>query len=238
MVKGVYKITNDRTGEVYIGQAVNLDSRKNRHLRELAQGKHHNTGMQKDHDRGDTFSFEILEELPDATKADLLNKESQYIKKYNCFREGYNQTPGGAMDQFQGRYEYGGGRLPIEKYQPTDKYLNKNIVYCPECGTQLELEDTYCSNCGKKIDRSAIDLKDRNAEEKIAINENDNSISRNKDIISIIIVLCMLLIFLIYLNNNYGFSVILFFINIIGNVILFFVFMGILFLLCGKILDS
>ena len=61
MVKGIYKLTNDRTGEVYVGQAKDLEKRENRHFRELVNGKHHNSGMQKDHDRGDTFSFEIVE---------------------------------------------------------------------------------------------------------------------------------------------------------------------------------
>lgn len=120
MVKGIYKITNDRSGEVYVGQTQNLKARENRHFRELAHGKHHNSGMQDDYNRGDTFTFEVLEELPDATKADLKNQESHYINEFNSFREGYNQTPGGAMDQFQGRYEYGGGRLPPEKYQTTE----------------------------------------------------------------------------------------------------------------------
>lgn len=136
MAKGIYKITNDRTGETYVGQAVNIDSRKNRHFRELAQGKHHNQGIQKDHDRGDTFTFEVLEEMPDATKADLKNRESHYVSKFNSFREGYNQTPGGAMDQFKGKYEYGGGRLPKEKYKLTKKYV-RSIYDCPVCGGNL-----------------------------------------------------------------------------------------------------
>ena len=230
MAKGVYKITNDRTGEVYVGQAKDLKRRENTHFRQLAQGKHHNSGLQEDHNKGDTFSFEVIEELPDATLADLKNKESHYINKFNSFREGYNQTPGGAMDQFQGRYEYGGGRLP-------DKYLKEVVSYCPECGNNLGLEDIYCSNCGKKIDRNAIDLEERNVEEKTAkINENENSTSRNKGALLIIIFLCILLIALLY--NTINFSVILFFIEIIGNLIVYLVFMGILMFLCGYFMDS
>ena len=137
MAKGIYKITNNRTSEVYIGQTGNLDSRRNTHFRELAQGKHINKGMQKDHNCGDTFTFEIIELLPNATLADLKNKESQYITKFNSFREGYNQTPGGAMDQFKGKYEYGGGRLPPEKYKPTKKYLSKVLGDCPKCDGYL-----------------------------------------------------------------------------------------------------
>lgn len=237
MTKGIYKITNDRTGEVYVGQAKDLKRRENTHFRQLAQGKHHNSGLQEDHDKGDTFSFEVIEELPDATLADLKNKESHYINKFNSFREGYNQTPGGAMDQFQGRYEYGGGRLPVEKYQPTNKYLTKNIIYCPECGTNLELEDIYCSNCGEKIDRIAIDLEESNIEGKTAKNNENNDSSSKRNAILIVIVLCILIISL-YLYNQYGISVILFFINIIGNVIVYFVFIGIIFFLCAYIMGS
>ena len=82
--------------------------------------------------------------MPHATLADLKNKESHYINKFNSFREGYNQTPGGAMDQFKGRYEYGGGRLPVDKYQPTDKYnplkqlLDEDITQHPKPKTRLE----------------------------------------------------------------------------------------------------
>lgn len=148
MAKGIYKITNDRTGELYVGQAKNLDSRWDRHLRELANGNHHNIGMQKDYDRGDTFSFEVLEELPNATKADLYNKEAQYVKKYNCFREGYNQTPGGAMDQFKGKYEYGGGRLPVEKY----KHLEySNIVKNREIHVPNSIENNEVINSKMKL---------------------------------------------------------------------------------------
>ena len=71
MVKGIYKITNNRTGEVYIGQSKDIESRKNTHFKELSQREHHNNGMQNDYSSGDTFSFEILEEMPNATKADL-----------------------------------------------------------------------------------------------------------------------------------------------------------------------
>lgn len=177
MAKGIYKITNDRTGEVYVGQAKNLDSRWNRHLNELVNGKHHNSGMQKDHDRGDTFSFEILEELPNATKADLYNKEAQYVKKYNCFREGYNQTPGGAMDQFKGRYEYGGGRLPLYKYKPTDSYLIGQetsflVNFCPNCGVKVDKSSIYCIQCGKPLNM-------KQDEQVVQIDVNDNSFKQS-----------------------------------------------------------
>ena len=96
MVKGIYKITNDRTGEVYIGQSMNIDARKASHFEELENGTHHNRGMQEDYNLGDTFSFELLEEV-NGTRKDLHECEMSYISDYNSFYAGYNQTPGGNM---------------------------------------------------------------------------------------------------------------------------------------------
>ena len=45
MVKGIYKITNNRTGEVYIGQSKDIESRKNTHFKELSQREHHNVPL-------------------------------------------------------------------------------------------------------------------------------------------------------------------------------------------------
>ena len=42
MAKGVYKITNDQTGEVYIGQTNNLYLREKQHMEDLASGSHPN----------------------------------------------------------------------------------------------------------------------------------------------------------------------------------------------------
>lgn len=127
MVQGIYKITNNRTGEVYIGQSSNMTSRKKTHFEQLAQGKHPNLGMQNDYSSGDTFSFEIILEMPNATQTQLCNHENYYIGVYNSFLEGYNQTPGGDMDRYEGKYKYGGGRLPVEKYRDNIKYLPTDI---------------------------------------------------------------------------------------------------------------
>ena len=42
MAKGIYKITNNRTGEVYVGQTNNLYLRERQHMENLASGTHHN----------------------------------------------------------------------------------------------------------------------------------------------------------------------------------------------------
>lgn len=63
---GIYKITNNITGKVYIGKSEHLDKRFNEHLRDLEKGEHTNQSFQEDCRNMDknllehTLSFEIL----------------------------------------------------------------------------------------------------------------------------------------------------------------------------------
>lgn len=132
---GIYRFINNRTGEVYVGQSFNVYARRGKHHKELAMGTHHNKGMQEDHNRGDAFTFEVLEKMPNASREELEEREIYYIDKFNSFYEGYNQTPGGEYDQYKGSYEYGGDRLPPHKYKPVPK--PKLLDACPECGGEL-----------------------------------------------------------------------------------------------------
>lgn len=135
MTEGIYRFINNRTGEVYVGQSFNVYARRGKHHKELTLGTHHNRGLQEDHNRGDTFTFEVLEKMPNATRKELEEREIYYIEKFNSFYEGYNQTPGGEYDKYKGRYEYGGDRLPFNKYKPVPK--PKLLDACPKCGGEL-----------------------------------------------------------------------------------------------------
>lgn len=124
---GIYKITNDRTGETYIGQSKNIEKRIKSHENELRQGTHHNRGMQADWIRGDTFTFKVLEET--SPNRQVLNqKEEKYISQYNSFNQGYNQTPGGQYDKYQGYYGHGGGRLGSSTRQTSSYKQNNNYT--------------------------------------------------------------------------------------------------------------
>lgn len=145
MAKGIYKITNDRTGETYIGQTNNLYYREKQHMEDLASGTHHNRGMQQDYNRGDTFSFKVLEYV-DGTRQDLHNREKAYINDYNSFHAGYNQTPGGEYDKYKGSYGYGGGRK--HKYANKKSYASKSNYSKPRTTSYSPTSDTsfslYC----------------------------------------------------------------------------------------------
>ena len=77
---GIYKITNTRTGESYIGQSVDVHKRKNQHRQELNKGTHHNYGMQRDYNRGDRFNFDVVEFTPY-----LDEREKFYIKYFDTY---------------------------------------------------------------------------------------------------------------------------------------------------------
>lgn len=93
-VCGVYKITNQETGECYIGQAKDVRKRWNDHCRagvgiDTPQGNKLYKAMQKyglEH-----FSFELLEEC----SPDKLNeKEHYFIELYSSDTLGYNSNKG------------------------------------------------------------------------------------------------------------------------------------------------
>ena len=125
MAKGIYKITNDRTGEVYIGQTNNLYYREKQHQQDLASGTHHNRRMQQDYNCGDKFSFEVLEYV-DGSRNELHEREKAQIRNHNSFYAGYNQTPGGEYDQLKGSYQHGGGRKYIPPKRTTTRQITNN----------------------------------------------------------------------------------------------------------------
>lgn len=60
-IAGIYKLTNKRTGEIYIGQSTNIKSRCKRHFDDLEKGIHNNSDLQDDFYKGDEFSIDIIE---------------------------------------------------------------------------------------------------------------------------------------------------------------------------------
>ncbi len=79
---GIYLITNEVSGKVYIGSAVDLKHRWSQHCSDLYYSKHRNTHLQRSwnkHGR-DVFEFTILEEVPNKN---LLIEREQYWIDYH-----------------------------------------------------------------------------------------------------------------------------------------------------------
>lgn len=88
---GIYAIKNKVNGKMYIGSSNNIERRFKRHKTELNTGKHSNSHLSlafKKFGR-DSFDFLILEIC---TQDELINKEIEYISKYNTLDSnlGYN----------------------------------------------------------------------------------------------------------------------------------------------------
>ena len=97
---GIYKITNQVNGKVYIGQSIDIEKRWEDHcLKTFRQNsEEYNYPLyQSIRKYGlENFKFEILEEC---SSKELNQKEIEYIALYESYPpdkgKGYNQTPGG-----------------------------------------------------------------------------------------------------------------------------------------------
>ena len=91
---GVYKITRIKTGEIYIGQAVNVSTRWADHVKSalgvgtLTSSQLHRVMFE---DGPENYTFELLEEVP---KDKLRERESYYIDFYDSKTYGLNTLSG------------------------------------------------------------------------------------------------------------------------------------------------
>lgn len=95
---GIYKITCETNGKVYIGRSVQVPVRRKRHEYDLRDGIHTNLELQEDYNKfgKEAFSFELVKEVPRSISSiELDNLEKYYINKFNSFEQGYNMTEGG-----------------------------------------------------------------------------------------------------------------------------------------------
>lgn len=95
---GIYKIENKINGNIYIGQSKNIDKRIKHHF----QCAFNNSEKNKEYDKAlyrairkygkENFEWSIIELC---SKEELYEKEIYWIKKYDSFKNGYNETEGG-----------------------------------------------------------------------------------------------------------------------------------------------
>ena len=186
MTQGIYKITNTKTGESYIGKSVNIEQRIKQHKNELRKGTHHNTDLQSDYNRGAGFTFEIIKRVIDANELDA--EERAEIARYDTFHRGYNQSPGGQYDGY-GR-NVGSGRLNSESNFNSKHYSNYKNKRCPKCGRKILKNSSVC-DCGydfilemvpKIKTRSRKELqKEIDAEfERLNINGSNSGVNRRQ----------------------------------------------------------
>lgn len=98
---GIYYFKNKCNGKYYIGQACNLQRRYKNHLYAFKSNKIDNLLYRAFHKYSiENFEYKVLQTIEEQLDAsELKNKldklEKHYIKKYNSYNNGYNQTLGG-----------------------------------------------------------------------------------------------------------------------------------------------
>ena len=126
---GIYKIENLITHHIYIGQSTNIDTRWRRHKDDVHSGKKDYPLYRAINKYGiDNFSFEIIEEC---SKEALDEREQFWIKYYNSYKNGYNQTIGG-----QGA-KCCGSSLNYKQVETIREELRKT------CKTNIEIANEY-----------------------------------------------------------------------------------------------
>ena len=92
-VCGIYKITNNDAGKIYIGNSSDMFSAWETHKTDLERGIHHNRCMQKDFSKGNRdISFSVLEYS--ASVSYLKSDEFKWVDYYSVLGEaGYNIPP-------------------------------------------------------------------------------------------------------------------------------------------------
>lgn len=96
MLYYIYKIENLKNHKKYIGLTNNYLRRKNRHFNDLRHNHHDNKFLQKEFNiyGEENFSFEQIF-CGDVTIEEIGQKEQEYIKFYDSYKNGYNQNEGG-----------------------------------------------------------------------------------------------------------------------------------------------
>jgi group I intron endonuclease len=88
---GIYRITNEHNGKIYIGSAVDLYQRFIEHSSTLRKGNHFNKHLQRAYNKykEENFTLEVLQEC---NENDLIFYEQKYLDITLCFNNkiGYN----------------------------------------------------------------------------------------------------------------------------------------------------
>jgi len=88
MLSGIYKISNESNGKVYIGSSIDIDKRLRTHFNNLSRGKHHNLSLLSDFkEDSSVFKFEEIEKC---SINDMITREDYWIDYFNSVDDGYN----------------------------------------------------------------------------------------------------------------------------------------------------
>lgn len=147
---GIYKITNNVNGKVYIGQSVDVESRLRSHKRDLINNKHYNARLQADFNLFGREAF-VSEIIYKCRSVYLNQAEKYFIALYNATdkEHGYNTSVGVARSPSEPKWRYGLRGLPKER---TGQSYDKNAYYRNDKG-YIEYNE-LCEACNETCKQS------------------------------------------------------------------------------------
>lgn len=151
-MNAVYKIQSKATGRVYIGISSDFTRRKAKHLRELRKSIHHNTQLQRLHDKygREDLEFVMIDEYHD--RSDAIEMEIRLIEEIDCINSAKGGDGGDTISNHPRRSEI------VQKVRESRKLIN--IQYSKafldrqkkEFPKQDELWGEYfCNKCSRMI---------------------------------------------------------------------------------------
>lgn len=96
MIGYIYTITNKINNKKYVGMTINYERRKYQHLYELKNNKHHSHKLQRAFNKYGEENFIWEKEIFQVENREQLELlEMKFIKDYDSYNNGYNETFGG-----------------------------------------------------------------------------------------------------------------------------------------------
>lgn len=135
----IYFIINKKNGKRYVGQTIDIKSRKEKHYAALRHNYHHSHKLQRSYNKYGEENFDFQYEIYEIeSQEDLFTLEIKTIEKYNSYYDGYNETLGGeghitrfdlktCIYIYQIGKRYDGVMRKISKYFDCDKSTIKSI---------------------------------------------------------------------------------------------------------------
>ena len=145
----IYKYTNNITGKCYVGQTIDIETRKKDHVY-FAQNKPELPFHKALAKYGiDNFSFELLHEIEGADIKETLNKlEMTEIILNKAYADGYNCTKGGE------------GNHGLVHSEETRKIIGaKSRNRSPEANKKISDKLTGCKQTEERRQKSILNLK-------------------------------------------------------------------------------
>ena len=150
-VCGIYKITNKKTGECYIGQSVDIYGRWKQHGTTKYDENDWHQRLQR---YPELYDFTILVRCE---KEDLDAEEAYYIYKYNSVNTGYNKTKGNHSPFIQ--KESTQNEIIIQKEVSKNNLFNQSLALDPDnTDILLTLNLLFFFNNTKQLNSSDLDL--------------------------------------------------------------------------------